>query len=73
MTEKTTTMKAPVGPPIWTLLPPSSEIMKPPTIAVTRPVAGSAPEAMAMARLSGRATIATVTPATASRVKSARP
>ena len=37
MTPATTTMNAPVGPPIWTLLPPSSEIRKPPMIAVTSP------------------------------------
>ena len=63
-------MKAPVGPPICTRLPPSSEIRKPATIAVTRPAAGSAPEAIAMARLSGRATIATVTPAKTSAANS---
>ena len=28
------TMKAPVGPPIWTLLPPSREMMNPAIIAV---------------------------------------
>src|SRR5919112_434998 len=59
-------MNAPVGPPIWTRLPPSSEIRKPPTIAGTRPAFGSAPEAMAMATLSGSATRATVMPAKAS-------
>ncbi len=56
-------MKAPVGPPICTRLPPKMEISSPATIAVTGPVAGGAPEAMAIARLSGSATIATVIPA----------
>ena len=39
-------------------------------MAVTRPAAGSAPEAIAMARLSGNATIATVTPAKTSAANS---
>ncbi len=65
-------MKAPVGPPICTRLPPSAEIRKPPITAVTSPAAGAAPEAMAMAMLSGSATIATVTPATASPANCAR-
>jgi hypothetical protein len=30
----TSTMKAPAGPPIWKRLPPSSDTMKPPMIAV---------------------------------------
>ena len=47
-------MNAPVGPPICTLLPPNSEIRKPPTIAVTMPCAGAVPEAMAMAMESGK-------------------
>ena len=64
-------MKAPVGPPIWTLLPPRSETSKPPTIAVTRPVAGVAPEAMAIAMQSGNATMATVAPAIMSALNSA--
>ncbi len=38
-------------------------------IAVTRPAAGGAPEPMAIAMLSGRATNATVTPAIASAKK----
>ena len=66
-------MKAPVGPPICTLLPPSAEIRKPATIAVTSPCAGSAPEAMAMARLSGKATMATEIPASTSAERSRRP
>src|SRR4051812_31889202 len=59
-------MKAPAGPPIWTLLPPSGEMRSPATTAVTRPAAGVAPDAMAIAMLSGNATIATVAPAAAS-------
>lgn len=66
----TTTMKAPVGPPICTRLPPRAEIRKPATTAVTSPVAGGAPEAMAMAMDSGIATIATVTPAITSARRS---
>ena len=34
MMPATMTTKAPVGPPIWMREPPSSETMKPPTIAV---------------------------------------
>ena len=67
ITPYTTTMKAPVGPPIWTLLPPSNEIKKPATMAVTKPASGSAPEAIAIAMLKGRATSETVMPASASR------
>ena len=63
-------MKAPVGPPICTRLPPSAEIMKPAMIAVVSPVAGLAPEAIAMAIDSGSATSATVTPAKASAANS---
>lgn len=33
-TPATITTKAPVGPPIWTRLPPSAEITKPATMAV---------------------------------------
>ena len=61
-TPATTTMNAPVGPPICTRLPPSAEIRKPATMAVTSPSAGLAPDAMAMAMDSGMATIATVIP-----------
>jgi len=68
ITPNTTTMNAPVGPPICTRLPPSSEISNPPMTAVISPLAGSAPDAIAMAMLSGSATIATVTPA----IRSAR-
>ena len=66
-------MKAPAGPPIWKRLPPSSETMKPPTIAVYSPRSGVTPEAMAMAIESGSATIATVRPAMASARRSRQP
>jgi hypothetical protein len=39
-------------------------------MAVTKPAAGSAPDAIAMAMLKGSATIATVTPASASEMNS---
>lgn len=64
-------MKAPVGPPIWKREPPNAEIRKPATTAVTRPLSGVVPEAIASAIASGRATIATVSPAIASWRKSA--
>ncbi len=70
--EATRGMKAPAGPPIWKREPPSAEIRKPPTMAVMSPLSGVAPEAMAMAMESGRATMATVRPATAS-VRRSRP
>lgn len=57
---------APVGPPIWYLLPPISDIMKPATIAVISPVDGvmaGHPQAMANAMAKGRATTPTVRPA----------
>src|SRR5690606_34356036 len=63
-------MNAPVGPPIWTLLPPSAEIRKPATIAVTSPASGGAPEAIAIAMLSGIATSATLIPANRSPTNS---
>ena len=69
----TSTMKAPAGPPIWNRLPPSAETRNPPTIAVTSPMAGVTPEAMAMAIDSGSATMATVRPASASARSRAAP
>ena len=65
-------MKAPVGPPIWTRLPPSSETTKPAMTAVMMPFSGETPEAMPKAMASGRATMPTMTPAIRSRMKSAR-
>jgi hypothetical protein len=62
----TTGMNAPVGPPIWKREPPSAEISRPATIAVIRPLSGVVPLATASAIASGKATIATVSPATAS-------
>ena len=59
------TTKAPVGPPIWNLLPPSRDIINPATTAVTRPVEGVIalhPHAMAKAMASGNATTPTVRP-----------
>ena len=59
----TMTTNAPVGPPIWTRLPPSAEMRNPATTAVTRPFSGATPEAMAKASASGMATMPTTTPA----------
>ncbi|CCZ15563.1 unknown [Prevotella sp. CAG:487] len=63
------TMKAPVGPPICTLLPPAIEMMKPATMAVMMPFSGVTPEAMPKAMASGRATMPTITPAMTSAMK----
>ena len=57
------TMNAPVGPPICTLLPPSSEMRKPAMMAVTMPFSGETPDAMPKAMASGRATMPTMMPA----------
>ena len=59
-----TAMNAPVGPEICTRVPPSSEVASPATMAVYRPCAGVAPEAMANAIASGIATMPTTMPAT---------
>ena len=56
-------MKAPVGPPICTLLPPSSEMMNPATMAVMMPFSGVTPEAIPKAMASGSATMPTMMPA----------
>ena len=58
----TITTKAPVGPPICTRLQPRNEIMKPATIAVTIPLSGDTPDAMANAMARGRARIPTIIP-----------
>jgi hypothetical protein len=56
-------MKAPVGPPIWYLLPPRNEIRNPAIIAVYRDLfQGVAPEAIANAIARGSATTPTVRP-----------
>ena len=57
------TMKAPVGPPICTLVPPRSEMMKPATMAVMMPFSGVTPLAMPKAMARGRATMPTIRPA----------
>ena len=72
MTPATTTTKAPVGPPIWNRLPPRPEMMDPATAAVSSPTSGRTPEAIAEAMAKGRATTATVSPATRSARRSAK-
>ena len=62
-------MKAPVGPPICTLLPPSSEIMNPATIAVMIPFSGVTPDAIPKAMASGNATMPTMMPAMTSAMR----
>ena len=57
---------AAVGPAICTRLPPRKATMNPATIAVYRPCSGPTPDARASAIDSGRAIIATITPATTS-------
>ena len=59
----TITIKAPVGPPICTLLPPIIEMMNPAMIAVIIPFSGETPEAIPNAMASGKATIPTMIPA----------
>ena len=71
--EATNTMKAPAGPPTWKRLPPSAEMRKPPTIAVKSPRSGPKPDAIAIAIESGKATMATVSPAVTSARNAARP
>ena len=68
MIPSTMTMKAPVGPPICTELPPSAETTNPPMTAVISPTSGETPLAMAKAIAIGRATIPTMSPARRSRV-----
>ena len=57
------TINAPVGPPIWTLLPPRKETIKPAITAVMIPFSGDTPDAMANAMARGKATMPTITPA----------
>ena len=61
-----TTMKAPVGPPMQRRVPPTAEMMKPVMTAVTRPCSGATPLAIANAIASGMAMMPTVTPASRS-------
>ena len=63
------TMKAPVGPPICTLLPPKAEMIKPAMMAVTSPSVGPTPEEIPKAMAKGIATTATIIPATRSCTK----
>lgn len=60
------TIKAPVGPPICTLLPPKAEMINPAIMAVTRPSVGPTPEDIPKAMASGMAITATIQPAKAS-------
>lgn len=62
-------MKAPVGPPICTLLPPKREITRPATIAVIIPFSGDTPDAIPNAIAKGKATIPTIIPAMMSAAK----
>ena len=57
------TMNAPVGPEICNRLPPNAEVKNPATMAVYSPCSGLAPEAMANAMASGKATTPTTRPA----------
>src|SRR3546814_4951963 len=66
MTLKITTTKAPVGPPTWVREPPKADMRKPAITAVTSPLSGDAPLAIASAMDKGSATTATVRPASAS-------
>ena len=65
---KTITIKAPVGPPICTRLPPKADIKNPAITAVISPCTGVTPEAMAKAIDNGKATIPTMIPAKRSLV-----
>ena len=59
-------IKAPVGPPICTLLPPKREMISPAIMAVTSPSVGPTPEEIPKAMANGMATIPTMMPASAS-------
>jgi hypothetical protein len=67
------TTNAPVGPPIWNRLPPSADITKPATAAVSSPTSGRTPDAIASAIANGRAITATVSPAIRSMRRSSKP
>ena len=58
-----TAMNAPVGPDICTRVPPKIAVKRPATMAVYRPCSGRAPDAMAKAMPSGKATTPTTIPA----------
>ena len=55
----TITINAPVGPPIWTVLPPKNDTMNPPIMAVISPIVGLTPDAIPKAIARGRATMPT--------------
>ena len=59
---------APVGPLTCKLLPPKNAANNPATIAVIRPGPAPIPEVRPKASASGRATMATVIPASTSRL-----
>src|ERR1700722_15958009 len=63
MMESTAT-NAPVGPEIWARVPPNIDVRSAATMAVYNPCSGRAPEAMANAMASGKATMPTTKPAT---------
>jgi hypothetical protein len=67
-----TTVIAPVGPLTWKFDPPKNAATIPATIAVVTPTAGDTPVETANPSASGRATIATVTPATRSAPRYSR-
>lgn len=61
-------MKAPVGPPICTRLPPKNETINPPITAVINPFSGETPDAIPNAIANGSAIIPTKTPAVMSLI-----
>ena len=65
-------MKAPVGPPICTLLPPNIEMIRPATMAVMIPFSGVTPEAIPKAMARGKATMPTMIPAMMSDIRVCR-
>jgi len=67
------TTKAAVGPDTLAREPPNNAVSPPATIAVYRPCCGGAPQAIARAIESGKATIPTTSPAAMSARKSASP
>ncbi len=65
----TITINAPVGPPIWTVLPPKNDTMNPPIMAVISPIVGLTPDAIPKAIARGRATMPTTMPAIMSALR----
>ena len=66
------TVIAPVGPLTWYLDPPKIAARKPAIIAVVKPAAADIPDVMPKPIAKGRATIATVSPAIRSVMRSFR-